>query len=352
MLSKRRLGPWVLFGLLILLGWVTLRVVAVFLDYVLLGLFLAYITYPLYRRLKRTVRSGVASSLLMVFLVFTVIVVPLAFMTLQLFAEVKAIEEDLGLRDPQAFVNQTGEVLVGTLGMEAGAGGEMVERAFDSIRDFLHKQAQEIPGRAVVGLVGTFVLFYVLYYAYLEGPRLVAFVRDLLPMDDGHRDMLLFEVVQVTRGVIVGTVLTALIQAALGGIGFALFGVPNVLFWSLLMFILALLPVIGPPVIWAPWGAYLLLTGETFDGIALLLWGAILVSTADNIIRPKLIGRSAKVHPVVVLLGVLGGVPVFGLSGFILGPLVLSIFVTILQVYRKEFAYRMEEMEARDVWLH
>ncbi len=344
-LSKRRLSPYFLFALLLILAWTSFRVVAVFLDFVLVALFLAYLTFPGYQRILALVRRPQLASFFMVALVTILVVVPLGFLLVGLVNELRSILLNLNVDEMRAALDRLTGQLDARLGTGSADGTQpgLLDTVVPSVSSMISGLGTRIIQVLAEGIIGVFVLLYVMYYTYTDGERLIDFLKELLPMQEGHREKLFHEVQLVTRAVMYGSVLTALIQAILGGIGFALFGIPNVIFWSFVMFILALLPLIGPPLVWAPWGIYLILAGDTFRGVGLLVYSFILVSTMDNILRPKLIGTRAQVHPVVILLGVLGGIAYFGFSGFILGPLVLSIFVTILDVYRKEFALKMDE---------
>lgn len=341
MLDRRRLSPWFLLALVVLLGWQSFRIAGVFLDYVAIGLFLAYLTYPLYTWLRGKLRKPAVAGIVMLLLIGATVLVPLGFLIAQLARELATIADALNVANLESIIRSIEVRINDWLGRDALEPGEetgVLGIVVPTLNQFARSATSgliRVLGEATIGI---FVLLYVQYYTYVDGRRLVAWLHDTLPMQEAHRDLLFHEIGRVVQAVMYGQVLTALIQAGIASIGFWIFGVPNVAFWGVITFILALLPVIGPPLVWLPWSIYLLLLGETFRGVGLLLYSAILVSTIDNIIRPKLIGSRAQVHPVVILLGVLGGIAVFGVSGFILGPLVLSIFVTILDVYRKEFA--------------
>ncbi len=345
-LSKRKLSPWFLFALLLVIGWVSLRVVRVFLDYALVGIFLAYLTYPGYKWLLARVKHRPVASMIMLLLVVASIVVPGAFLVSELIREITQLTASLSAtnltaalddlqRQINSFVGGDPDKIVGDY--------DLVAIAVPAVRGFLSSLIADLPSQLAFGLIGVFVLLYIMYYIYIDGARLVRFIQELLPMQEAHRDLLFHETGIVVKAVMYGQVLTAMIQAGIAGIGYVIFGVPSVVLLSLATFVLALLPVVGPPLIWAPAAILLIVKGQTFAGVGLLIYSAILVSGLDNIIRPKLIGSRARVHPVVVLLGVLGGVAIFGMSGLILGPLVLSIFVTLLEVYRKEFANKMDD---------
>ncbi len=346
-LSKRKLSPWFLFGLLLVIGWASLRIVRVFLDYALVGIFLAYLTYPGYAWMVTRVKHRPSASFLMLGLVVAAVVIPGAFLVSELVREITQLTATLSAtnlvaildelqRQVNQFVGGDPDTVVGDY--------DLVELAVPAVRTFLTDLVADLPSQLAFALVGIFVLLYVMYYVYIDGARFVRFVQELLPMQEAHRDLLFHETGVVVKAVMYGQVLTALIQAVIAGVGFVIFGVPSVVLLSLATFVLALLPVVGPPLIWVPAGLMLIFVkGQTFAGIGLIVYSVVLVSSLDNIIRPKLIGSRARVHPVVVLLGVLGGIVIFGMSGLILGPLVLSIFVTLLEVYRKEFAQKMED---------
>ncbi|MFQ5620928.1 MAG: AI-2E family transporter, partial [Candidatus Nanoarchaeia archaeon] len=144
-------------------------------------------------------------------------------------------------------------------------------------------------------------------------------------------------------GVIYGSLVIALIQGALGALGFMIFGVGSPILWGLVMSLFALVPFIGTPIIWGPAGLLLVIDGFVdgqtnlvAKGIGLLIYGTLVISTVDNILKPKLIGKKAKIHPIVVLIGVLGGLSLLGFVGFVVGPLVLALFEALIEVYEKE----------------
>ncbi len=346
-LSKRRLSPWFLFAILVLLGVMAFRVVGVFLSYVLFGLFLAYLTFPVYAWLRaRAKRPAVAAGLMLVLLTVALFL-PLSFVLAALLRQVQDLLASLSAADPQAILDAIAQRINSALGLPAEAssdpGSNLVNDIYDSIQDALVAWLRDMPQLLAESILGLLLMAYVVYYTYVDGERALAAIRDILPLDAEQRETLFREVGHVIRGVMYGTILLSAIQAILAAIGFAIFGVPSIALWSVLVFALALLPIVGAPFIWAPWGLYLIYVGETFRGIGLLVYCALLVNGVEHLIRPKLIGRTANIHPLLVLLGVVGGLAVFGFVGFIVGPLVLSVFVTVLNLYRKEFGRRLDE---------
>ena len=151
------------------------------------------------------------------------------------------------------------------------------------------------------------------------------------------KESLFYEVRTVTQAVLYGQVLTAVIQGSLGAFGLLVFGISNWLFWGAIMIIMAFLPVLGTPIIWVPAAVGKILEGDMTRGVGLLIFGATIVMNIDNFLRPRLVSGRTKVHPVLILIGVLGGLKVFGFIGMLVGPLILAILVAIIKFYEQAY---------------
>jgi predicted PurR-regulated permease PerM len=141
----------------------------------------------------------------------------------------------------------------------------------------------------------------------------------------------------VTRAAVRGSLLIGLIQGCLAGLAFWVAGVPGPAFWGTVMIVLSILLVIGSAIVWVPAVIYLFMAGKTVAGIALLAWCATVVSTIDNILRPRLMGRGARMSDLLILLSTLGGIVLFGAVGFIVGPIVAALFVSVWHIYGDVF---------------
>lgn len=189
-----------------------------------------------------------------------------------------------------------------------------------------------------------FVTFFAVFYLLKDGQQLVDHIKNLLPIQRAHREHIFAKLQDTAHAVVYGSLVIAVIQGALGGIGFWIFGISSPMLWGLLMALFALVPLVGTAVIWLPAALLLIITGSAegdpvvlWKGVGLLLYGIFVISSIDNILKPWLIGNRAGVHPVLILVGVLGGLAVFGAVGFIIGPLVLAIFKVFLDIYKKEY---------------
>ena len=190
-------------------------------------------------------------------------------------------------------------------------------------------------------VLNLFVIFFTLFYFLIDGKKFLKEIGHHLSLGKKKYFMILERLKEIVGGVVFGYLLVALIQGALGGLGFWIFGIPSPIFWGLIMAFLALIPLIGTGVVWVPASAILLLDGIfqdsntlIFKAIGLFVYSFIFVSSLDNVIRPKLMSGKAKVHPVIILLGILGGLFLLGPLGVIFGPLILSLTVVLVDLYR------------------
>ena len=141
------------------------------------------------------------------------------------------------------------------------------------------------------------------------------------------------EVTGILRAIFYGQLLTAIVQGTVGGIGLVIFQVPQPFLLTALMILLALLPFVGATLVWAPAAALKLMAGQTWQGVGLLIYGVVLVMNLDNVLRPRLIALHSQVHPVVILIGMIGGTQVFGFTGFLVGPVIFAIFLQLLKFF-------------------
>lgn len=187
---------------------------------------------------------------------------------------------------------------------------------------------------SVTGLfLALFIFFIALYYLLKDGAALKGFVVALSPLADTDDEMVFKRLAQSVNSVIKGNLSIAFIQAVVSGIGFAIFGLPNAVLWALVTFFAAMIPGIGTSLVLVPAIIFLFVTGSTASAIGLVIWGMLAVGLIDNLLGPKLIGRGTQLHPLLILLSVLGGLAFFGPIGLFLGPLTVSLLFTLLSIY-------------------
>ncbi|MCI0424022.1 MAG: AI-2E family transporter [Acidobacteria bacterium] len=308
-----------------------------FIQYLVFGLLLTYILHPLKRRVQLHIRNRILVALLMILLILVAVILPTVYLATKLVREIRAtVSMVTESPNRDAYL----EKVEGWIQRVTGEPADLhvyKNQLIAQVRGLLVRAAPDFLGSISEWLLGFFVMLFVMFYSLQSGRGSFERVRALIPLAPNLKDKLIEEIKSVTWAVVYGQVMTALIQGALGGLGFLVFGVPNAILWGSIMILLSFLPLIGTPVIWAPAAIFLILSGATARGIGLLLWGGILVMNVDNVLKPRLISGQSNIHPVVVLLGVLGGLKLFGFIGLVAGPLTLALLIALIRFYEEEY---------------
>jgi predicted PurR-regulated permease PerM len=192
-------------------------------------------------------------------------------------------------------------------------------------------------------LLSLFVMSYSLFFFLIDGPRIVASIKALMPLSNADQNLVLARGLAVTRASLKGILVIGALQGVLVGLGLWAAGLAGAAFWGTITFVLSAVPGIGAPIIWAPAAIYLAISGRVGAAIGLALWGALVVGLVDNILRPIIVGRDAKLPDWIVLVSILGGIGLFGVMGIILGPILAAILDTVLGIYRRSFAELLPE---------
>lgn len=209
-------------------------------------------------------------------------------------------------------------------------------------------------GGSAIGLIGTAtrlgiqltIAFFGLFYLLIAPEQAWHAVRPYIPFSTASAEILRERFKDVTYSTLVGTGLTAAVQGTLVGIAFAATGLSNALFWGVVTVIFSVLPVVGSGLVWGPGVAALAMDGRYGAAIGLALWGFIVVGNVDNVIRPVVFRRWARIHPFVTVIGAFAGIRYFGLLGLLIGPLAISYFFELIRMYRMEYLVREEQAEA------
>ncbi|MCC2674184.1 MAG: putative permease [Ramlibacter sp.] len=176
-------------------------------------------------------------------------------------------------------------------------------------------------------IVAFFVMLYVVFFLFRDGERLTRGIARSIPLQPQHTHRLMTQFATVVRATVKGNIVVALVQGALGGLAFFVLGVPGAVLWGAVMALLSLLPAIGAVLVWAPVAAYFFFSGELVKGIGLTIWGAVVIGLVDNVLRPILVGKDTRMPDYLVLVATLGGIVIFGLNGFVIGPVIAAVFL-------------------------
>lgn len=187
-------------------------------------------------------------------------------------------------------------------------------------------------------ILNFFLLVFTMYFFYKDGESIVAYVEKIMPVPHPYSREIFQKFKQVSLAMLYGIFLTAILQGILGGIGLAVAGIRNPIFWGTLMALFGMLPIGGTGIIWLPASIFLLAGGHYIAGIGLLIWGGLIVAFVDNLVKPIVISTQTKIYPLATFLVVIGGLLVFGLKGAIIAPMVLAAFLSFVHIYQLEKA--------------
>ncbi len=294
----------------------------------------AVILEPLYRQLHSRVRGPRLAAAILIILVLLVILIPAGFLFRQIATEAASMYEQLSLEGWGDF-----SLVVGRF--EALLPATPWSNQLN-VPQYIGRLTSWVVNHAGALLASTFsvswkILFWILalYYFLKDGPKFYHHLVHLSPLADHDDISIAQELKSTVRAVVAGALLIAVIQGALVGLGFTIFGLPHGALWGTVGAFAALIPGVGTSLVLIPGILTLWWQGGAAGAVGLLIWGILMVGLIDNILAPVLYSRGSKLHPLLVLIAVIGGLGFFGPSGFILGPVTFSLLIALLHIYRE-----------------
>ncbi|HUU66306.1 MAG TPA: AI-2E family transporter [Methyloceanibacter sp.] len=307
---------------------------------ILWAVILATVFAPVHRWIRAAMRAWRnLAALTTLLIIVTIVLLPLALTAASLANEATNLYEQV----------QTGELDFGKFLQEildalpAWATGLLDQIGVTNVGDIqkgltalLKEGSQFFATQAVVVGQGTanfiisaFIMLYLLYFLLRDGGALSRSVKAAVPLEHDQKRALFEKFTVVVRAMVKGTILVAVVQGALGGFIFWLLGIHAPVLWGVVMAFLSLLPALGAAVVWLPVALYLLATGAVWQGVVLIVFGAGVIGLVDNVMRPYLVGKDTRMPDYVVLISTLGGIAIFGLNGFVIGPLIAAMFIAV-----------------------
>jgi predicted PurR-regulated permease PerM len=181
-----------------------------------------------------------------------------------------------------------------------------------------------------------FLMLYLLFFVLRDGDQMLEAIIRALPLGDERERTLFAKFAEVSRATIKGTLLIGLVQGFLGGAMFGILGITGAVFWGVVMVILSILPIVGASIIWIPVVIFLLINGAWIKALILTIFGVVVIGLIDNLLRPLLVGRDTKMPDYIILLSTLGGLSIFGISGFVIGPIIAALFLSVWDMFQEE----------------
>lgn len=311
---------------------------------ILWAIVIAVIFAPVNRSLLRSLpgRPNLA-ALLSVLLIIAIVILPLAIVAASLVQEATGLVGKIqsGEYDFAGYVQRIFDALPAWVtGLLERFNLTNLSGLRETLSSGLMKGGQILAPQALSIGMNTFefvisfgIMLYLLFFLMRDGKALAERIRQAAPLSADHKQALFTRFADVVRATVKGGILVAMAQGALGGLAFWFLGIHAPLMWAVLMAFLSLLPAIGAGLVWLPVAIYFLATGSIWYGVGLIVYGVVVIGLVDNLLRPFLVGKDAKLPDYVVLISTLGGIDVFGLNGFVIGPLVAAIFMVSWEIF-------------------
>lgn len=325
-------------------GWILLP----FYGAVFWGLVLAILFAPLFRKLLKSMGGSrrTLAALAALAIILLIVILPLGLLAGALMQQGSLVFQQI----------QSGEINFGRYfeqmvsGLPTWVGGLLDRFGVGNLGAIQRKvaalitQGSQVLTTQAIGIgqntfdfvVSFFITLYLAFFLLRDGAGLARHIGEAIPLNARYKRELFSKFTTVTRATVKGNILVAIAQGALGGLAFWFLGVQGALLWAVLMAFLSLLPAIGAGLVWLPVAVYFLVTGAIWQGAALIAYGVLVIGLIDNVLRPILVGKDTKMPDYVVLISTLGGMAIFGLNGFVIGPLVAAMFMAVWQIFLME----------------
>ena len=338
--AERKFFVLLLAAVTLAFGWILLP----FFGAVFWGAVLAIVFAPLFRRFAVSMGGRrTLAALATLAVIVLIVILPLALIGVALVDEATTVFQRL--RSGELNFALYFQQIVGALPSWASGWLDRVglnnlaalqlkfTTALTQGSQLIAQRALDIGQNTLEIVTSFFVAMYLLFFLLRDGGSLARMVRDAIPLAPAHKRDLFAKFTTVIRATVKGNILVAVAQGALGGLAFWFLDVHAPVLWAALMAFLSLLPAIGAALIWLPVALYLLATGAVWQGIGLIVFGVVVIGLVDNLLRPLLVGKDTKMPDYVVLMSTLGGMAVFGLSGFVIGPVIAAMFIAVWHLF-------------------
>lgn len=343
------------FFLLILIGILVIGflIIKPFIAAIISGTILAYLFYPLYKRIGKRIKNENARAFLVSLLLILIVTIPgmiaLSLLAKEAFETYSTIEQHRLGSNFIEFICTNGDNMLCSWTksflsfLPASDLNTYMQSVIEKITSGIIQSLSRILAAIPSLVLNIVIILFVVYYLLKDGKKMISHLSGLLPLSKSQKGHVFERFGQITYGVFIGNLAVALIQGVAGGIGFMIFGISSPILWGFVMALFALIPYFGTAIVWLPAALNMILIGNltannsmTVKGILLIIYGLVVISSVDNLVKPRIIGSKADIHPLLVLLGVFGGLNLFGVMGFIIGPIMLALLLVLINIYKEE----------------
>jgi predicted PurR-regulated permease PerM len=322
------------------LGFLVYKIMSPFLTAIAWAMVFSLIFYPVFLFILRYVRFRSLASVISLMIMLIVLIGPIAFLSQLLIIEMRAsldrwtperIEQIKAYIDHMRMLTPFEQITpyIGEVNMPSQ---DVIMEGIKKAGNWL---IEHLTITNVVSLVADFLFtIFTVFFLLRDGPGFLSKARDFMPFTEREKDRLVSQVKDMIVSTVYGGAIVAIIQGILGGLAYYLLGINSPVMWGVAMCIMSFVPMVGTFAIWGTASAYFFLTGSMLKGAGLFIYGVLVISMVDNILRPLIIGSRTKMPTILILFSVLGGIKLFGMIGFVAGPLIMAVFLSVLHIFR------------------
>ena len=324
-------SKYFLLALFVVLLIGSILIVRPFVSAALTALVLGYIFFPVYRWINKRIKMPNVSALIMTFLLLFIIIVPAFLFSTMLVQEATGFYQTFEPTSVTSFMETHFNLELGVSAQEKMA--DVVDQGIN----YLIAAASDFIFSLPMKIVNFIIMLFIFFFVFKDGEKIIKQVKDSFPIQDSHKTRVFSKIQNTIDSLVYGEIVISILEGAVAVLGFWLLGVPSPWLWGTIVAVVALLPAIGPLIVWVPIAVVFFLLGDVATAVGVALFGLIILTILlDMILKPKVLGYKGHIHPIIILLGVLGGIGLFGLTGIILGPIILVLLILLIDIYVKE----------------
>lgn len=328
--------------LVIALGYLSYQILKPFLSPIAWAIVLSLVFYPVYAFMLRYIKWRSVASIITLVLILVIIIGPFSYLSFLLVKELRSISDYVEEGRIEAMQHALQHPTIKAIIDKLTSLFDITEAEIDkAIVDSISKLGKELMSRITKGVgdivavaVNFIFMAFSIFFILKDGTEFLNRIRNYMPFSEEQKDRLTTQIRDIIISTVYGGVVVAIVQGIIGGLAFYILGIPSPVVWGLAISIASFIPLLGAFAVWGPAVVYLFLQGAALKGIALAIIGIFGISLIDNILKPIIIGGRTKMPILAIFFSVLGGIKLFGLIGLVMGPLVLAIFVSLVEIFR------------------
>ena len=325
---KQEVNQYIRYGLILLLAVLTFLILKPYLTVIALALILAYMCFPIQKRLRAVLKNDTVSAGILTGVIFLVIIIPLIFLANTLFHEAATLYTTTNIEDIKELFSTTLNIPISENVQH------YINSATKTASSYILTKISSYIFSVPSLIMNFFIMLFIIFFALRDGEKILATSINLIPIEEHYKKRFQKKLTSTIESLFYGTIALAALEGVIAIIGFYFLGVDAPILWGFVISLTAIIPGIGATIVWVPMALIAFLQGNTTTALLLALFGFLILSTLiDTFLRAKILGMRAQIHPAIIVIGVLGGLSAFGLIGVLLGPLILSLFELTIEIY-------------------